>query len=191
MRLYYRAVLSVMSGLVLVTFLLCGSAAFALAPLIPFMASMSTPQRLGCALLFGCLSVARSPSSAIALVTELHARGPFTTVMLAVTVVMDVVVIVLFTVAMLAVSQIMHALEAEGKEADSTDLAAIIGFFVLQLVLSFVGGALLAWGLSLLLRGAPRLTPAHSHGADDERHLQRQASSTRACSFKKGVAANR
>ena len=149
---------------------------FSLTGAIGYQRGMPDGERLGIAFLQSTISVARSPASAIALISELHARGPFTTVMLAVTVVMDVVVIVLFTVAMLAVSQVMHALEAEGKEADSTDLAAIIGFFVLQLVLSFAGGALLAWGLSLLLRGAPRLTPAHSHGADDDEAAARRRS---------------
>jgi Trk K+ transport system NAD-binding subunit/Kef-type K+ transport system membrane component KefB len=46
----------------------------------------------------GAILVARSPSSAIAIVNELRARGPFTKTVLGVTVIMDVVVIVLFGV---------------------------------------------------------------------------------------------
>jgi Trk K+ transport system NAD-binding subunit len=52
--------------------------------------------RLAIALLGGAILVARSPSSAIAIVNELRARGPFTKTVLGVTVIMDVVVIVLF-----------------------------------------------------------------------------------------------
>jgi len=44
----------------------------------------------------GAILVARSPSSAIAIVNELRAKGPFTQTVLGVTVIMDVVVITLF-----------------------------------------------------------------------------------------------
>ena len=46
----------------------------------------------------GAILVARSPSSAIAVVNELRAKGPFTKTVLGVTVIMDVVVIALFSV---------------------------------------------------------------------------------------------
>ena len=60
---------------------------------IPFFASSTYHQRVASSLIFACLSVARSPSSAIALIAELNARGPFTSTVLAVTVMMDVVVV--------------------------------------------------------------------------------------------------
>ena len=45
------------------------------------------------------VSIARSPSSAIAVVAEQRADGPFTQTMLGVTMVTDVLVILLFTAA--------------------------------------------------------------------------------------------
>jgi len=51
------------------------------------------------AMLSAVVAIARSPSSAIAVVTELQADGPFTQTMLGVTMVTDVVVILLFTAA--------------------------------------------------------------------------------------------
>ena len=45
------------------------------------------------------VSIARSPSSAIAVVAEQRADGPFTQTVLGVTMVTDVVVVVLFTAA--------------------------------------------------------------------------------------------
>ena len=49
-------------------------------------------------MLAACVAVARSPSSAIAVVSELQADGPFTQTVLGVTMVTDVVVILLFGV---------------------------------------------------------------------------------------------
>ncbi|KAL1524951.1 hypothetical protein AB1Y20_019827 [Prymnesium parvum] len=172
MAVYYKSVLSVMTGLVLVTFLVCTAASFALSPIIPFMEEMSTLQRFACSLLFGCLAVARSPASAIALISELHARGPFTTVMLAVTVVMDMFVIVLFTLTLVAVNMM------QGDSNNDVNLGQVLGFFLLQLVLSAVGGAAMTYLLKLLLSFAPRLRGAHSHDVADVLPAQQPAPSS-------------
>ena len=68
---------------------------------IPFFSVLTESQQLAAALLIACLAVARSPSSAIAIISELNAKGPFTTLVLAVTVMMDVVVVVLFTITLM------------------------------------------------------------------------------------------
>jgi Kef-type K+ transport system membrane component KefB len=53
----------------------------------------------GIAMLVGAIMTARSPASAIAIVKELRAKGPFTRCFLGVTVVSDVVVLVLFAIS--------------------------------------------------------------------------------------------
>ena len=58
---------------------------------------MSGSQVAAVAMVAGTIMVARSPSSAIAIVQELRAKGPFTDLTIGVTVVMDLVVIVLFS----------------------------------------------------------------------------------------------
>lgn len=65
---------------------------------IPFLADLGTASQVAVALLAAAVLIARSPSSAIAVVNELKAKGPFTGLALGVTVIMDVVVIVLFAV---------------------------------------------------------------------------------------------
>lgn len=150
MAAYYKAILSITSGLVVVTFCMCTGITFALSPIIPLMAGLTASQRLGCSLLFGCLAVARSPASAIALIAELHARGPFTTVMLAVTVVMDMFVIVLFTLTMVAVNML------QGDASRTVGVGQVLGFFLLQLVLSALGGAVMTMLLKVLLNFTPR-----------------------------------
>jgi NhaP-type Na+/H+ or K+/H+ antiporter len=62
-----------------------------------------TPYMGSCAfsisMVAGSIMVARSPASAIAVVRELRAKGPATSIMLGVTVVGDVVVLILFTLS--------------------------------------------------------------------------------------------
>jgi len=85
------------TGLVVCTFSLTGLTFFFLSGFIPFMKTMPMSAKIGVSILAGAIMVARSPSSAIAIVNELRARGPFTQIVLGVTVIMDVVVIVLFS----------------------------------------------------------------------------------------------
>ncbi|MFQ5433388.1 MAG: cation:proton antiporter [Anaerolineae bacterium] len=92
----FRSIGWVTAGLVIATFTLVSTAVFLLARFIPFMNGMPTMSLVAISILAGAILVARSPSSAIAIVNELRAKGPFTQVVLGVTVIMDVVVITLF-----------------------------------------------------------------------------------------------
>ncbi|MBN2502147.1 MAG: cation:proton antiporter [Anaerolineales bacterium] len=91
-----RSISWIIAGQIIFTFPLTVIAVLLLADFLPFMESMPFQNRLAIALLGGAILVARSPSSAIAIVNELRARGPFTKTILGVTMVMDVVVIILF-----------------------------------------------------------------------------------------------
>ena len=92
----FRSIAWVTLGLVAVTFVFGSVAAFLLAGMIPGLADLSPAVRLAASLLAGAILVARSPSSAIAVVKERRAHGPFTKTVLGVTVIMDVVVIIAF-----------------------------------------------------------------------------------------------
>lgn len=92
-----NSILSVTTGLVLSTFGLTSLTLFLVSDFIPFMADMSIKGKVSVSLLAGAILVARSPSSAIAIVNELRAKGPFTQTVLGVTVIMDVAVILLFS----------------------------------------------------------------------------------------------
>lgn len=94
-----RGIAWVTLGLVVATYSLISVTVYVLADMIPFMADMSDAARLSVALLAGAIMVARSPSSAIAIITELRARGTFTKTVLGVTVVMDIVVIIVFAIS--------------------------------------------------------------------------------------------
>jgi len=85
-------------GQLFITLLLGALALFFLADYIPFMKEMNTASRFAVALLAGVIFVARSPASAIAVINEMRAKGPFVQVALGVTVVKDVLVIILFAI---------------------------------------------------------------------------------------------
>ena len=126
------------------TFVLSVTALVLLSDLVPLLKGRPLPFRLGAALLAASILVARSPSSAIAVVNELRAHGPFTRTALGVTVVMDVIVILVFALN----SSIADALFSGrpfapsllllvlGEIAVSIALGAAVGRYLLPLVLS-------------------------------------------------------
>ncbi len=65
-----------------------------------FTSNLTSIQITALALLLGVVAVARSPSSAIAIISECRAKGVFTETALGVTIAMDVLIIILFTLAM-------------------------------------------------------------------------------------------
>lgn len=117
-------------------------ATFFLADYIPFMQPLSGAARLAVSLLAGAILVARSPSSAIAIVNELRARGPFTRTVLGVTMVSDVVIIILFAIA-LSVAHVLF--NRSGLQLD------FILILALELLASFATGYLLGKLIHFLL----------------------------------------
>ena len=98
LRSRFKSIKLVSISIVLSTFILGSLTVFVLADFIPFMRELPVPSRIAIAILAGAILVARSPSSAVAIIKELRAKGPFTQTVMGVTVVMDVLVIILFSV---------------------------------------------------------------------------------------------
>ena len=90
-------ILKMTLGLVLATFLLGSLGFYLLSTFLEPLVPLAPMGRLAVAFLAGSILIARSPSSAIAIIDELRAKGPFTRTVLGVTVIMDVVVIVWFS----------------------------------------------------------------------------------------------
>ncbi len=124
-------------------YVICGAAILLLADHIPFMRDLSLAGRIAVALLSGPILSARSPSSAIAIINEMRARGPFTKTVLGVTVVKDVLIVVLF-----ALSTSIAASLLTGR---SFDLAFIV--LVLFELLASIGLGLLAGRVLGLILG--------------------------------------
>jgi len=83
-------------GQLIITFVLTSVTVYFIADYLPFMKEMDVNSKIAVAILFGTIFVARSPSSAIALINEMRANGPFTKTVMGVTVLIDVLVVILF-----------------------------------------------------------------------------------------------
>jgi len=115
-------------GQLIITFILSSVAIYFLAGYIPFMKEMDVNSKIAVAILFGTIFVARSPSSAIAVINEMRANGPFTKTVMGVTVVKDVLVIILFAISF-----------AIGKAFINDEKTDLIFFLILifEILLSF------------------------------------------------------
>ena len=127
-------------GLVAVTFTAVVSMVLTLADWIPFAAELGPAGQLSVALLAGSVLVARSPSSAIAVVNELRARGPFTKTVLGVTVVLDVVVIVIFGLNSSIAGALLH-----GVGFRPSLIALVLGEVALSVLTGVAIGTVLPW----------------------------------------------
>ena len=122
-------------GQLVVTFILGSLAMYFLADIVPFMKGMSNESKIAVAILTGTIFVARSPSSAIAVISEMRAKGHFTKIAISVTVIKDVLVILLFTICLTIASTLIN-------EADF-DLNFIV-YLSFELIITFLLGFLLA-----------------------------------------------
>ena len=127
----------------IVTFLAGGILVFLLADMIPFMEGLGFKEKLSISLLTGVIFVAPSPASVIAIVSELRARGPFTQIMMGVTIVKDFLVVVLFAI-LLAVAKTLSF--GEGFKFLSIIIIAI------ELAISFGLGYCVGLLLKVILR---------------------------------------
>lgn len=130
-----RSLIAIISAQTVVTLAMGVAATILLAPYIPFTRDMPIQAVVVVGILAGVIMVARSPSSAYALIKELRASGPFTQRVLGVTVLKDAVVIILFAVAMSTA-----ALVLEGVRFNVLQLL----FLILELLLDIAVGLLLA-----------------------------------------------
>ncbi|MDX1500859.1 MAG: cation:proton antiporter [Thermoanaerobaculia bacterium] len=127
-------------GLVAVTFTTAAATVYSLAERIPFLAGLGPEVRLAAALLAGAVLVARSPSSAIAVINELRARGPFTKSVLGVIVVMDVMVILIF-----AVNSSLAGAVLSGSGFRPGLVAWVLFEVVLSVVAGVIAGRIIPW----------------------------------------------
>ncbi len=104
-----------------------------------FTKDLSSLQTASLAVLLGVAAVARSPSSAIAIISECRARGRFTDTVLGVTVAMDVLIIILFTLAMAVVQA---ALTPEGR-MEFAVFGALAGEIAVSIIAGLLSGKLI------------------------------------------------
>jgi len=143
LREYRRSILWSILGQMTIIFAGTFLLVLAVSPLFEFTRSMEFKTLAVMAALMGAIATARSPASAIALIKETRARGPFTEVVLAVTVALDILTIVLF------------ALVVSVGQSVLTGAALDFGFIVglgLEILISLTLGVGLGFALAAWLR---------------------------------------
>lgn len=100
----------------------------------------SAMQGLMMAILLAVVAVAKSPASTIAIINEFKARGPFTDVVLGVTMVKDVVVLILFAVAMAVV---------RSMDTGTALSLGFLGHLLIQILISIAAGCV--FGILMIL----------------------------------------
>ncbi|CAK4674556.1 hypothetical protein LEN26_010319 [Aphanomyces euteiches] len=98
MRRKMKSILCVTLWLTLFEYVIGTLTIIVLANYLVFLQATSSTECYAIAMLAGCMMIARSPSSALAVIEETGSQGHFTTFMFSVTVLCDVVVITLFNV---------------------------------------------------------------------------------------------
>lgn len=132
-------------GQLFVTFVAGTIALYFVADSIPYMADRSMEVKLTIAAITAAVFVARSPASAIAVINELRAKGPYTQTVMGVTVVKDFLVIVLFSIC-LSLGQTIIS----GEEFSAMSLLILLMELAASFVLGFyVFGKLLSIPLGL------------------------------------------
>ncbi|MBU3917963.1 cation:proton antiporter [bacterium] len=117
-------------------FLSVSTVMFFLIEFIPAFVNIGYAKRLAISVIFGIISVALSPSSTIAIISETKAKGKYTDIMLSVTVIIDVIVIVLFGVAV----SFSKAIFSSTASMDWTFFLILLVEIILALILgSFLG----------------------------------------------------
>ena len=126
-------------GQLLVTFSLLSIGIYLLADMVPYFQGWPVSIRVVLAMLTAAVLCARSPASVIAVVNEMRARGPYTNAVMGTTVLVDFLVITLFTV-MFAITGVLIA---------GTPFSLIV---IGKLLSEIAASLVLAFGMSRVLK---------------------------------------
>jgi Kef-type K+ transport system membrane component KefB len=138
------------SFLTIFVFTLVFGFALATGSLFQVTRSLSHVELVTIASFLGVIAVARSPSSAIAIISESRASGVFTDTVLGVTIAMDVLIIMLFTLEMAIANLLVF-----GSGVHGYALGAVIG----QMIVSLALGYLIGKGITFYIRKIGRDLP--------------------------------
>ena len=144
LRSRFKSITWMTIGQLVVTFSLGSFAIMYLADWIPFMRDLNKESKIAVAILAATIFVARSPASAIAIINELRAKGPFTQTAIGVTVIKDFLVILLF-----AINYSIGVALVTGIQFDFGFLALLLAELSLGLLAGFLLGKLLRAIMSL------------------------------------------
>lgn len=144
LRNRFKSITWMTIGQLVFTFSLGSIAIIYLSDMIPFMKDMNKYDKIAVAILAGTIFVARSPASAIAIINELRAKGPFTQTAIGVTVIKDFLVILFF-----AINYSVAVALVTGVKFDFGFLLLLVAELSLAIISGLLLGKLLKACLSL------------------------------------------
>jgi len=144
MRSRFKSIKWMTFGQLGVTFTVSAVLIYFLADQIQFMQGMNVATKVAVAMLMATIFVARSPASAIAVINEMRAKGPFVQMAMGVTVIKDFLVILLFAICF-SVSVTL----VSGEPFTIWFLLILLGELIVSFGLGYVVGRLLSLILSI------------------------------------------
>lgn len=135
LRKQWRVLSGLIVGIPVTVFCTIFSFLYFALPQLGLLPALPPAQRWILAALLGTLAIARSPSSTLAVIKECKARGEFSESVLCVTVVMDILVIILFSLFLTLVgatgtAAVTHADDLWVKIPAELALSLLLGFFL-------------------------------------------------------------
>jgi len=144
LRKQARILSGLVIGIPLVVFSLTFSFIYFAGPVLGLLPTSSPFEKMIMAALLGTLAIARSPSSTVAVIKECKAKGSFSETVLGVTVSMDILVIVLFSLFL--------SLAGMSQTNAPVSVVALWITIPVEILLSFLTGFGLAWLMAIYTR---------------------------------------
>lgn len=144
MRSRFKSIKWMTFGQLAVTFSVSAVLIYFLADQIGFMREMDSSSKIAVAILMATIFVARSPASAIAVINEMRAKGPFVQMAMGVTVVKDFLVILLFAICFSLAETLVS-----GQDFTITFMLILLAELVASFVLGYLLGKLLTMVLGM------------------------------------------
>jgi len=138
-----RSIIYLISGVTSVVFVGVTLVVFLISGFITFMSGYGLTLRFAISAIFGIIAVARSPSSASAIISETKAEGEYTDTVLSVTIAMDVVIIILFSI-IISICEVMITEQASIPPLFFIELlleitiAFVLGFLIGKLIVFLI-----------------------------------------------------
>ncbi len=130
--------------------ILVSGALWALSLVLPFLGPVGSAETIAAVVLCGVIAVAVSPSTTIAVIADLRARGEMVETVLGVTILKDLVILLLFTT--------VSAVAIAGVKGDGLDLAAL-SHVAVEILGSLLVGTILGTVLGVYISKVGRLVP--------------------------------
>ncbi|MFT7148772.1 MAG: Kef-type K+ transport system membrane component KefB, partial [Nonlabens sp.] len=125
-------------GQLAVTFIGSSVLIYFLSGQIEFMRDMNNASKVAVAIMMATIFVARSPASAIAVINEMRAKGPFVQMAMGVTVIKDFLVIILFAICLSIATSLVN-----GNPFDLQFLLILLAELTASFVLGYLVGRIL------------------------------------------------